>query len=408
MSGKRIGVALLVGVVVAGIVAAVALLLPDRQSAGAAPKLSLPKPETDAIDHARVKVAQKLINDGLQFLLSKRDPDGGWGQGEFRPGVTALVIKALVGHPDFDAGHAVVADAVKALLKYRHDDGGFYDKGLQNYCTSIAVSALVAVGDTRHKGVIDDGVKFLKGIQIQVGSKTPDGRVITEKDPMRGGTGYGERGRPDLSNVGMTVDAWHDAGVPVDDEAMREVLMFLERVQNRKESNPLLWAQAGDNDGGFVYASAIRDDLTAGESKAGAAGPEGKGLRSYGTMTYVGFKSMLYAGLARNDPRVRAAFDWIRRYWRVDSNPNMPHEQSLEGLYYYYLVFAKALRAWGEAEITDLKEQKHNWRCELIDALAQRVKPDGSWANGASRWEEADPVLVTTYAVLSLQEALGK
>ena len=82
-------------------------------------------------------------------------------------------------------------------------------------------------------------------------------------------------------------------------------------------------------------------------------------------------------------------------------------KQSKDGLYYYYHVFAKALRAWGQDEIPDARGVKHNWRHELIDVLAGKQKPDGSWVNTTSRWRETDPVLVTCYAVLALQEALG-
>jgi len=105
-----------------------------------------------------------------------------------------------------------------------------------------------------------------------------------------------------------------------------------------------------------------------------------------------------------------AAYDWIRRYWRLDSNPNMPAEQSKEGLYYYYMVFSRALQAFGRDEIKDFKKPDvmHNWRSELIGALAQRVRPNGSWVNEASRWEEASPTLVTCYAVMALTDALKK
>ena len=68
---------------------------------------------------------------------------------------------------------------------------------------------------------------------------------------------------------------------------------------------------------------------------------------------------------------------WIRTHYGLDENPGM----GSSGLYYYYHVFAKAMRAWGEPAIADLKGVKHNWRHELIDALARRVRDDGSWVN---------------------------
>ena len=40
-------------------------------------------------------------------------------------------------------------------------------------------------------------------------------------------------------------------------------------------------------------------------------------------MTYAGLKSMIYAGLTANDPRVKAAFKWIRPHYSVQENPGM-------------------------------------------------------------------------------------
>ena len=119
-------------------------------------------------------------------------------------------------------------------------------------------------------------------------------------------------------------------------------------------------------------------------------------------MTYAGFKSLLYAGLSPDDERVRAAFDWARRHWTFDENPGLGHQ----GLYYYYHAMARALRVAQQHRITDLDGRAHNWREELIAALAARQRPDGSWANDAERWLEGEPVMATVYAVLALQEAL--
>ncbi len=44
----------------------------------------------------------------------------------------------------------------------------------------------------------------------------------------------------------------------------------------------------------------------------------------------------------------------------------------------------------------------HNWRAELIEELARRQKPNGSWVNSNERWLEGDPNLVTGYALLTL------
>ena len=380
------------------------------------PGLASDVPPTDAtaadeaIDADYARLAGELIAGGVDYLLAHRDGDGGWSMGDQRqmqPALTALAVKAVLQDPRYDAASPEVRGALDVILSYQQADGGIYDprQGKNNYTTAVAVMVLVAADDPSLSPALERAVMYLRGLQIVPGSQSPDGDVIGEGHPFEGGVSYGEHGRPDLSNVGFWMQAMHDAGVPGDDPDMQRALAFVARTQNRSESNASAWAAAGANDGGFVYAPATRDDLTMGVSQAGP-GPGGRGLRSYGSMTYVGFKSLLYADLSRDDARVRAALDWIRLYWRLNSNPNMPPDRSLEGLYYYYHAMAKALRAWGEGTITSTDGDVHVWRHELIDALAERVAPDGSWVNDADRWFENDPILVTAYAVLALEEAL--
>jgi len=383
----------------------VTVLVIAAAAAGEAPtaREAQKAPEGPLDDPHRAR-AGELIDGGVKFLLAARESDGGWslGQGAMKPAVTAMVLKALLAHRDYSLDSPVVHKGYQVLLGYQRKDGGFYDPrmGLSNYTTSIAIMALAAAGPQRFKPVIDKAVKFLRGSQIRPGDTTPNGRKVVRGHKFEGGVSYGKDGRPDLSNQGMWMEAMAEAGVAPDDPDMQRAIAFVLRLQNRSESNPAAFVAQGPNDGGFVYAY--------GESKAGA-GPGGRGLRSYGTMTYVGFKSMLHAGLTRDDPRVKAAYKWIRRYWRLDANPNMPGLKSKQGLFYYYHVFARALRLWGRPVVVDLKGRSHNWRHELIDALAARGAKDGSWRNEDSpRWNEGSPVLVTCYAVLALQETLKK
>ena len=44
----------------------------------------------------------------------------------------------------------------------------------------------------------------------------------------------------------------------------------------------------------------------------------------------------------------------------------------------------------------------HEWRKDLIEALAARQREDGAWVNENSRWLEGDASLVTGYALLAL------
>ena len=133
------------------------------------------------------------------------------------------------------------------------------------------------------------------------------------------------------------------------------------------------------------------------------AGPtDNGGLRSYGSMTYAGFKSLIYAGLTQDDPRVAAALDYIKRNYTLDENPGLGEA----GLYYYYQAFAKAMSALGQPTFTDAAGKSHDWRAELIAALAKRQSQDGGWVNPADRFMEGDPNLVTAYALIALANTL--
>ncbi len=64
------------------------------------------------------------------------------------------------------------------------------------------------------------------------------------------------------------------------------------------------------------------------------------------------------------------------------------------------------MHAFGHDTVTDAKGVKHDWRKELTDALTHAQAGDGSWVNPKSpRWFEGNPILVTAYGVLCLEEA---
>lgn len=61
-----------------------------------------------------------------------------------------------------------------------------------------------------------------------------------------------------------------------------------------------------------------------GESKAGSVTNEVTGrisLRSYGSISYVGLMSYLYARLERQDARVQAVLQWLSENYTLEENP---------------------------------------------------------------------------------------
>ena len=332
------------------------------------------------------KVYQETVAKAIQYLATAQAQDGSVGA-RIGIGPTALATLGLL-----RSGRGVadpqVAKGLKYIEGYVQTDGGIYSprSRISTYETCIAlVSFQEANKDGTYDKIICQADKFIRGGQWD------ESKQKEKSDVGYGGAGYGGKTRPDLSNTAFMIDALKVAGAKPDDEAIQLALIFVSRCQNlESEYNSTPFA-AKVNDGGFYYTPA--------ESKQGQdrQTPNG-GLRSYGSMTYSGLKSMVYAGLKKDDPRVKAASTWIRKNYDVKSNPGMGNS----GLYYYYLTFAKALDALGENEVVDGNGVKHDWRRELVEELARRQQPNGSWVNTNSQWMEGDPNLATAFALVAV------
>lgn len=322
----------------------------------------------------------------IRFLRLTQAADGSWTESKLL-GVTGLVTKSLLAS-GLPADDPTVARGIANLLSHQQPDGGFYGKdSLQrNYETCITVMVLAAANAD---GMYDERIRkaeaFLRELQWD------QGEGIESSDPAWGGGGYGSHERPDMSNTQYLLEALTAAGVKSDDPAMQRIKVFVSRTQNFESAANDTPFAGKINDGGFYYTPAA-----GGESKAGVT-PEG-GLRSYGSMTYAGLKSLIYAGLKADDPRITAAKNWIRQNYTLTENPGM----GAQGLYYYYHTFGKTMDTLGDEEFVDASGQKHNWKAELIARLSELQRPNGSWLNAQDRWYEGDPNLVTAYCLLAL------
>ena len=334
---------------------------------------------------------KQTVDRAIAYLLEKgQNPEDGSFSSQLSTAVTAMSATALIRN-GVPVTNAKVQKAIDYVLKHAREDGGIYsdESTLKNYETSLGLMCLVEANtDGKYDEQIRKASEFLTGIQWD------DGEGHALDSAFHGGWGYGKHKRPDMSNAGFAMDALMAAGIDPKSTPIQKSLTFSSRAQNlASEHNTMDYATKTDdeNRGGFIYSPANGGETKAGETDAG-------GLRSYASMTYVGLKSFLYAGLKKDDARVQAAFDWIQRHYDLDSNPGM----GLQGLYYYYHVFAKALHVLGERTLTDADGKVHNWRAELVEELASRQLSDGAWVNETDRWFEGDKNLVTCYALLAL------
>ena len=342
------------------------------------------EPATKSIDP---QAYEAMVSRGIEFLRSTGQSADGSFSPQGGPGITAVVATALMKHgrsPD----DPLVARALDYLRQFIQPEGGIHVANSRhaNYETCLAMICFTEANrDGRYDELLAGASNYVRGLQWD------ESEGHDESSFNYGGAGYGNHKRPDLSNTQFLVEALRTAGAEADDPAIQKALVFVSRCQNLETEHNLTPFSTKNPDGGFYYTPAA-----GGTSQAGKT-PEG-GLRSYGSMTYAGLKSMIFAGVTADDPRVKAAVEWIRMHYDLDSNPGLGDS----GLYYYYHTFAKALDAMSFGEFVDDEGRRHDWRNDLAQELAKRQNTDGSWTNKNIRWLEGDPNLVTAYALLSL------
>lgn len=372
--------------------------------------VSLPAADVSAgVNLSLANEARAAMRRGMDWLVAQQNEAGHWSVPDY-PALTALPLWALA------QGRSSHAEAIQKardfILSCVREDGSICREpaekrkggGLCNYNTALCMVALHALGDSSLTEIIQKARAFVASGQHFGG------------DIYEGGMGYDaatDRPYADLSNSYMAYEAMRmtesvedlrKAGDPRADLDWESAQRFISRIQNLPESNDQPWARnATEEDrGGFAY----RPD----SSMAGAVTNESGGIRfrSYGSMTYAGLLSFIYARVDKSDPRVASAFDWAMRHWTLDENPGM----GAQGMYYFFNVLSKGLAAYGQDVIPTADGPSVNWREALIQRLVslQKVDPKtggGYWVNDEGRWMENDPILVTSYSILAMQLALG-
>lgn len=344
--------------------------------------LSYAADPAEGMDAALEEKAGRAVDAGLHFLRLEQAEDGSWSNSV---GITALALRGFLeshrGYNEEDG--AFITRPVKFILDHVNEDGSISETNQnRNYNTAVAVVALQATGNPAYREVIENAQDFLRQLQID------DGEGYEPEHKYYGGIGYGGDERPDMANQYLALEALAKSQLSEDDPVWEKALVFISRSQNRSESNDQEWA---GNDGGFIYAPGFS--------------PHGN-TESYGGITHAGLISLLFAGVDKSDPRIQAAYDWIRGNYTLDENPGAPDYQ---GLYFYYAAFAKSMAAFGESTVTDTSGVAHNWRNDLATKLISLQRDDGSWVNDRSpRWWEHNPHLCTARSVIALNQAINQ
>jgi squalene-hopene/tetraprenyl-beta-curcumene cyclase len=329
---------------------------------------------------------QKLIDSlhrAAAYLKLQQKPNGFW---DANPGVSAVAAAALLRQTDVDRAVRLenVGKALDSIAAMAKPDGGIYDKAVPHYITAVSVMALSAAGRPQDTPLIEKGRAYLAD------HLWDEGESVAVTDKWYGGIGYGgsdPNRRADIISLEYALRAMKEAELPANDAAWQKAIVFLQRTQNNSEVNRQEWAK---NDGGFVYYPGFS------YSSEGATA-------SYGSATYAGVMSYVWANVKKDDDRVKAVLRWVRDNYTVDENPGMGQKT----VYYYYMVFAKALQAAGEPVIVDAKGRSHNWREDLGRKLLSLQHKEGYWVNTEDNAELQDnKVLVTAFTMQAIEAAL--
>jgi len=360
--------------------------------------LKINKNKTPHINLSLQKETSHSLEIARSFLLKTQLPNGSWKN---HPAITALVLYSMMIPPSSIVDTQIkkaIQNGLYFIESFVQKDGGIYRKEYRNYITAVCLLALVETNSMKYQSIIANAKKFLIKFQLD------EDENIASDHPYYGGIGYGGDDRPDLSNTQLALEAIHAAEsyesrlkkvIPqtvskIEAEEKKyglhwkKALVFLSRCQNVKTVNNMPYVT---DDGGFIYETGTYKEERS---------------HSYGSMTYAGVKSLIYANIDHSDVRIQKAIKWIQNHYTVEENPGFDNTS----LFYYYMTFSKCLFTLDEDHIIDPKGIKHNWRKDIIEKLISVQKGDGFWVNPNGRFWENIQELTTAYAVIGIKFAL--
>ncbi len=339
-----------------------------------------------------VQKTTEALKSGAEFLLLNQNADGSFGKNP-SPAVAALCAIALADAPiDEKKRQDAIDKAMDYVLKFVKDDGSvrgepgrhfifFSDAGYPTYTTAVALLAMHTFKKPEYVPMMRAAREYLKTVQVEDGD-----------NKHFGGYTYGKGGKADMSNTAWAAEALHYTEY-LDKEPYRK------KDEKTKKSNKELWNAMDE----FLKESQnLTEDGKTNEKLDGGFGYRPETLVSSGSMTYAGLKSMIYAKVEKNDPRVKSVLSFVKKNYTVDENPG----QERKGYFYYLQTMGKALDALGIDEITLANGEKRNWRKDLAQQLLDMQTSTGAWVNVDGRYQESDQLLVTAYSMITLKFAV--
>lgn len=337
--------------------------------------------------------ARMAMRRGAAYLVANQLPDGSWAN---HAAITSLAALALMNLPVKTLGdiEPKIGQALDAIAQQAASSGAIGLNRSRDYpvfTTAVSLLALIRAERPEDETVLRHARRFLLEAQVL---DVPETRADF-------GGFRAAAGQPaDLTTTEFVMEALFlsDRGGPPrpansrspDTERVNAAsITFLSRQQQAAlpATAPALQRPAG----WFV-------DRTA--EPAGA--PAGGTPRSIGFLTCAGLKSLLYARVAPEDPRIAAARAWLDTHYSAKENPGL----GAAGYYTYLFSLTRALNALETLTPDRPGLPGHpDWRTDIVAAVVARQEADGSWKQRVPDWWENRPELVTAYALLTLELA---
>lgn len=356
---------------------------------------------TAAAEEAADKSVDAAARKSAKYLWKQQSEDGGWHSetyGLLKSGqaLTPFVLNTLLQVPDdiYPLPKEKVAKALAFIRAQVDKDGavGTSDPLLSeypNYATALAVLAFCRAGrldDKEDRALIEKMAAYLLSQQFK--------GEWTKEHLAYGAWGFGGfkatppvAGHVDLSMTRYVLDALRAAAPAEKRPAYTEAEVYLARCQNFDAQDAAL-------DGGFFFSTVI--------PALNKAGHDGKRFRSYGTATADGILALLSAGIPADDPRVKAAFDWLSNHHGGGGVPGVPVDEDkgwdVSIRFYYASVSAQTFRRLNIKPAAGDKD----WRKPLIGFVLKSQRPAGSFANNNLLMKEDDPLIATPLALDAL------
>ncbi len=336
-----------------------------------------------AQDESKIDISSRLearaaAGRAVNYLLTKQEKDGSFSK---HPGITAMAIVALAEseRQDEPAVSKAIESARKFVRSKINDNGSVARSPVEEdiYSTSVCLMALRTLGKEEDKEVCKSLRNYLVLSQLR-------------KD---GAFGYGNaganktQGYPDLSNTHWALEAIRLTKPETSDQSVQKLW------KSAREFIPTCQVDKGEDKGGFLYYPVDKQPKKAAHEKTDVV---------WGSLTLGALKSLLFAGVDKNDETMKAGLDWLGRNYTLKKNPGLGQG----GYYYYCYMYASAMLFLRIDELERPNGTAINWRDKLVGELLSRQKEGDHWENENRLWLEGDPVLCTAYALKALRIAL--